>query len=289
MVTHTLLQTSFQPAIVFFLFLCGCNPALGQIEPGHTDDFQNLNVSGWAEGGVSPNPPGIVPNGGPDGDGDAFLRNSSSGVLGAGGKWVMFNQSSNWTGDYLSTGITKISMHVRNSGSQNVHLRLAYTGASGVISSDSAITIIPGAPWQSIEFVIDPQAFVALNGGADATLILSSVTEFRILSSPTPSNVGEDIAATVDIDNIHAEGISAINDFNVSEWSAFPNPSTDIVQLSHEDFHEALSVTLINVLGEVLIKQTLLPPYLIDVSGKHTGIYFLVVNGVEIIPIKIGL
>lgn len=289
MVTRTCLQTSFQPAIFLLLYLCTLFSVQSQVMTGHVDDFQSLTVSGWVEGGVSPNPPVVIPTGGPDDKGDAFLQNVSSGTAGAGGKWLMFNQSSNWTGDYLSAGVSRIGMQVRNSGNQIVNMRIAFNGPGGAISSQSVFTIVPGSGWQSIEFVIEPQAFVALMAGGNPDATLSAVNDFRILSNPMALNIGEEIMATVDIDNIYAEGISAVGTLNTSEWQAFPNPATDIVQLTSQDDHATASVVLINTSGTVVKEQTLLPPYQLDVSCLHTGMYFLIVNQVNIIPVKIGL
>jgi hypothetical protein len=180
-----LLQTSFQPAVLFILFL-STSSAICQISAGHVDDFQDLTVNGWMEGGVSPNPPTVLASGGPSGTDDAFLRNVSSGSNGAGGKWIMFNQTSDWTGNYLNAGVAKISMDVRNSGATEVHLRISFNGNGGGISSDSVFTIPADNIWRLIEFAIDPAHFITLNIGGDAALTLSAVNEFRILSNPQP-------------------------------------------------------------------------------------------------------
>ncbi|HLF64084.1 MAG TPA: T9SS type A sorting domain-containing protein [Saprospiraceae bacterium] len=282
------LQTSLQLLCFTITWCVLLQNGIAQISSGHIDDFQNLNVSGWTEGAFSPNQPVVVNTGGPAGDDDAFLRNVSSGGMGAGGKWVMFNQSVNWIGNYIAAGVIRISIDVRNTGSQNVHMRIAFNGPGGTISSSAVFTVVPDTVWQSIEFVIDPQAFIPLMAGGDATMTLSAVNEFRILSNPMPDNVGAEIVATVDIDNIHAEGISAINDPSMTAWTVYPNPATDQLQLFPNKHDDAVSITLLNPLGHVLMHQTLFPPYQLEIGHLPGGMFFLIIDEVSVIRVLAG-
>ncbi len=284
------LQTSIQRLSFTIALSILLQHGITQITSGHVDDFQDLSLSGWTEGAVSPNPPMVISSGGPAGDDDAYVRNVSSGAVGAaGGKWVMFNQSSNWTGNYLAAGVGEITMQVRNSGKQNVHLRLAFSGPGGTISSMAMFTILPDTIWQTIQFTIDPQIFVPLMGGGNTTTTFSAVNEFRILSNPMPANAGEDIAATVDIDNIHAIGLSSVNDIDHSSWTVFPNPAIDKLQLTHQDYDKPVSVILMTMLGQVLLRETLDQPYHLDVSELSSGNYLLLIDGMSVLPVNIGL
>ncbi|MEM9657830.1 MAG: hypothetical protein AAF961_05660, partial [Planctomycetota bacterium] len=69
----------------------------------HIDDFQSGTL-GW-EGGLNPS---VVPGGGPDGEGDAFLRADTND--GFRGFWAVFNVADRWTGDYASLGATTVAV-----------------------------------------------------------------------------------------------------------------------------------------------------------------------------------
>lgn len=178
-----------------------CFQGYSQISMTSISDFSG-GKDGWDEPDMSPNRPEIISNGGPAGDGDAFLRNESSGSAGAGGKWVTINESDKWTGNYTSTGVQKISMDVRNSGSNSVNLRLAF-GASNTgnrVCTDG-IVVEPSDEWSTIEFSIVPDDLSVISG-TDPASIMSDVQITRIVSNSAPSWTGEQIDASVDIDNI---------------------------------------------------------------------------------------
>src|SRR5437899_7506628 len=89
--------------------------AAGQIMFGQVDDFQDGTAAAWQQGGSSPNPPFNVSNGGPNGIGDAYLRTISTGGGGPGSKMIMFN-TAQWSGDYVSAGVTRITAQLANFG-----------------------------------------------------------------------------------------------------------------------------------------------------------------------------
>lgn len=90
------MRTVVCPLLVIVAAVLGyaLSPAQGAIFFGQVDDFQIDSTMGWEEGSSSPNPPTNVRNGGPNGVGDAYLENRSSGGAGAGSKQVMFNSRS---------------------------------------------------------------------------------------------------------------------------------------------------------------------------------------------------
>ena len=92
---------------------------------GQVDDFEDGTVMGWIEGPTSPNPTANIPTGGPAGVADAYNENISSGGFGAGGRQVMFN-SSQWSGDYLSEGVTLIRADMANFGQSALAMRVAF-------------------------------------------------------------------------------------------------------------------------------------------------------------------
>src|SRR5574340_117494 len=78
---------------------------------GQIDTFEDGATQGWHVPGPSPVPPVNEPNGGPAGAGDAFLRVTATGGNGPGSKLSVMN-ASQWTGNYLASGITSIRMDV---------------------------------------------------------------------------------------------------------------------------------------------------------------------------------
>ena len=97
------------------------------IEFGQIDDFET-DLGGWSEGLSSPNPPEI----GGD-DTNHYLVNVSSGTQGPGGRMIMFNKSSSWTGDYTAAGVDRIMMDVRNDSDVSpLNVRLSLAGGIAV-------------------------------------------------------------------------------------------------------------------------------------------------------------
>ena len=102
----------------------------GAVTLGQVDDFEDGTVMGWTEGLFSPNPPTNQPSGGPAGLGDNYLLNLSSGGLGAGSRLVMFNQTQ-WAGNYLAAGVTRIDLQMANFGATTLQMRIAIENVLG--------------------------------------------------------------------------------------------------------------------------------------------------------------
>lgn len=167
------------------------------IEAGQIDTFEDGTTQGWREGFSSPNQPFVVEE-----DGNMFLRNISSGSGNAGSRQVMFN-APQWNGDYVSAGVSQISMDIRNSGNTDLHVRLAFqsnTGSRG--STNDVFLLAPGSGWMNVTFDITD---LFVESGPDTPLeLISMVNQMRILSSEEPDYRGDVIAATLDVDNILA-------------------------------------------------------------------------------------
>lgn len=167
---------------------------------GQTDTFSGGVTAGWATGPGSPNPPVGVASGGPAGDGDGYLRISSNGSGGAGGRLVAFSSGA-WAGNYTGAGITGISMDLRNLGATDLSLRLYFEGAAPPAYSLQAIPLAAGSGWTAVHFDIQPGA---LSGSAGA--VLASATDFRIYHHPSAGapQGSPFIAASLGIDNVSA-------------------------------------------------------------------------------------
>ncbi|MEE8169771.1 MAG: hypothetical protein V3T70_04420, partial [Phycisphaerae bacterium] len=166
---------------------------------GQLDDFEGGTVMNWKEGFFSPNPPTNVPNGGPSGLGDNYLRNVSSGGMAAGGRMVMFNQVQ-WTGDYLGAGVNRIDADMANFGATLLFMRIAVEGIPGQrYGSANAVALPADGNWYPVSFDLTVAAMSPIIGTVDSlNVVLSNVSTLRILSAQAgPSWEGDVVAATL--------------------------------------------------------------------------------------------
>jgi hypothetical protein len=167
------------------------------------DNFEDGTTQGWGSGSPNPNPPVNITTGGPTGTDDNYLRVTSNGGSGSGGKLVVIN-SNQWTGNYLGAGVTSIGMQIKNFGTITLSMRIALLGDGGEVWSMNPIIVAPSTNWQSIVFSVQPSD---LTGAAilDSTLrILSNVYSFRILHSVAGGIRGDVVNAQIGLDNITA-------------------------------------------------------------------------------------
>jgi len=181
--------------------------ARAQIIFGQIDDFQDGSTMNWIEGVPSPNQPVNVANGGPNGAGDRYLSDISSGGAGAGSKQLMFNDV-RWTGDYNAADVTRATGMMANFGATTLSMRYALQGGAFVTqyASTNAIVIPPDGQWHAVTFIISNATMSDVNFGPDSLAdVLAGVTEARILSNAAgPSWFGETIVSTLGMDNLRA-------------------------------------------------------------------------------------
>jgi hypothetical protein len=180
---------------------------------GQIDTFEDGTTAGWgagfAFGAVPPFPPQNVPDGGPTGAGDAFLQITAVGGTGIGfepGSRLSAINATQWAGDYLATGVTSISMDLRNLGASDLTIRLLFEDPMGAPPLNEAVTtfgaLLPaGGDWTHVVFPISPADLTVLFG--DATTLLSQVTFLRIIHNPTP-NRAVPVIGVLGVDNITA-------------------------------------------------------------------------------------
>ena len=177
---------------------------------GQIDDFEDSTTQNWTEGGASSNPP-TNEAGGPAGS-TRYLSNVSSGAICCGGtKMTMFNDSQ-WSGDYISAGITEVHAMVRvdpssaSALSLRVGFREATQGGQLGFGSVAPVVVPNDGTWYDVTFPIGP-GDLAPYGGTGLTYeeTLSNVGQFRIYHSEEQSWQGQPIAATMGIDDISAE------------------------------------------------------------------------------------
>lgn len=185
-----------------------------------SDDFE-VDTEGWIHPVTNANEPRVVA-GGPTG---SFLRFSSSGSFGAGSRLAAVNRSG-WTGDYNALGsFIQISFDVNNSGAENLFLRLGVARDGSPQTrwiSSSAVPITTGSGWQSVTFLISEAEMTRVLGSFSFSDTLDNVSELRIVSNDNVDWRGDQIAASVDIDNFRITSIFAdgFESGNTSAWTS---------------------------------------------------------------------
>jgi hypothetical protein len=177
---------------------------------GQVDTFQNGTTDGWFAGGLGfgvfpPIPPAVVPNGGPMGVGDQYLKITAIGGNGAGSRIAAINVAQ-WAGNYAASGIGQIAMDLANFGPTEVTIRILLEDPMMAPPEDEAVTtfgaMLPvGGLWQHFIFPVNASGLTALSG--DINTLLSNVTLMRIINSAGPTDA-EPIVGVVGVDNIAA-------------------------------------------------------------------------------------
>jgi hypothetical protein len=258
-----------------------------QIVAGQTDDFQDTTVQGWRHQVSNANEPVNLADDGPAGVGDYFLRNSNSGVNGSGGRHIMFNQESRWTGDFTSQGIVAIRMNVRNSGPADLHLRLAFRGGPGntwIASTNSTVVPAVLSAWSVVYLSTNSADFTVSQGTDTALDVLQDVSNFRILS-----NDGNDMSAQAalhkgdlrvqvsDYDNITASTTLTTSNFESSkEFRMYPNPSGSNLNIKLPQTSTNAVMEVFDVLGKRIHVQDLnRAATTVNVSAWNSGVYLV--------------
>lgn len=167
------------PALILAMTVSTISLASGVVSMTSVDDFSASSES-WQIGGAGIQPVRVA-SAGPDGL-TGYLSHLSDGS-GANGKWLMWTSHADWTGNYLSAGITAISLWTNvSSGSSPVSLRVAFDGAGGWFYS-SALSISTG--WAAQLFALNSSNFTYATGSGGTGLYnetFSGVTRFEILA-----------------------------------------------------------------------------------------------------------
>jgi hypothetical protein len=188
----------FDCGLVGLVMVCCAGPA-SAVAVGLLDNFQDGSTQSWGSGAAHPSPPVNVAGGGPAGAADNYLLITATGLTAPGGKLVAINPAQ-WSGDYFSAGVDSIVMDVRNFGSSELSLRLAFFDALGaVVVTTPAVSLSSGSTWTHAAFSLDP----ALLSG-DAASVLANVVSLRLFHSSTAAYPGQNISAVLGLDNISA-------------------------------------------------------------------------------------
>lgn len=158
-------------------------------------------VHEWDSGNPNPNPPVIQVDSGPAGGGDSALRVTANGGSGAGGKLLVFNETT-WAGDYSNQGIVNLALDLRNGGSTTLQIRVAFNGPGGwFVTPARPVAAFSG--WNPLLFDIRPSS-LASAGGSNAAATMSAVNEMRVLHSSAADFRGATVSGTFLLDNVRA-------------------------------------------------------------------------------------
>jgi hypothetical protein len=194
------------------------DPILGQIDTFETGS------QGWFTGGVVvlPPQPAVIQTGGPTGN---FMVLTAIGGLGSNSRLTVLNDAQ-WTGNYLSAGVSLITMDVINLGQTDLYLRLMFEDPmfgppTNIAFSTNPIFLPVGSGWTSVSFVIDPASLTAGLGSINEAL--TGTTAIRLYHSqapgfPNPVFPIDTVVGQVGVDNITA--------------SAIPEPTTAVLLIS---------------------------------------------------------
>ena len=191
-------------AAVVVAALVAARPATAAVVSGQVDDFEGGGVLSWQGGPNNLTPPTNISSGGPAGADDNYMRLTSNGSFGAGGRLIIFNQNQ-WAGDYLAANVGSIRMQVNNLGATDLALRLILLGPFGQqnLATQTSADVPAGSGWNTITFSL---ASANLTGG-DFGSVMSAVRELNLLHSPSvvlDRRQTPPIAAQLGIDNITA-------------------------------------------------------------------------------------
>ena len=201
----------------WLVLLLLCLPGLAGAFPlGLVDDFEDGTTENWVVGLLGmphPAPPINIANGGPDGDGDNYLRLTSVGGAAAGSRLVIINEEQ-WAGDYTIPDDSPLDRYViqgwvNNFINNDLFLRVLLENPMGAPPTDIAISdavMVPaGSGWVPFEIPLGPDDLTVLLGSLDA--LLPNVTAIRLLHSQAGLFPGEPIVLEIGLDDLFATGI----------------------------------------------------------------------------------
>ena len=253
-----------------------------QVVLNQVDDFEDFTPRNWTKSS-STLPNQNITTGGPLGLNDNFLRVQSP----VSGQLLTFNRAQ-WLGDYYqnnsSNRIKFISMDVRNSGTNIIFLRLAFTnenwtGTDPVFCSTNAIAVIPGEGWKTINFPITESAMTNVSTVQGYLSVFDSVTELRILHNDSPASNSDPIEATLDIDNIMARSTTLLGVDDIEEKKKiklYPNPSIESITFSNnENLDENFEYYIFDLTGRQVLNGNSKFNEQINIINLTKGNYFI--------------
>jgi hypothetical protein len=146
-----------------------------------TIDTFSTNNNGYSIGANGVQPTRVAQTG-PDGQ-VGYLTHFSDGAQ-TQNRWLMWNTGSQWTGNYVTAGVTGFKMEANvTAGTSPAAVRVAFDGPGGWFYSP-AQNVASG--WATYTFPIDVATWTRAAGGGTGRFSDTStaVTKFEIISGP---------------------------------------------------------------------------------------------------------
>ncbi len=171
------------------------------INLNQTDTFNSGLLENW--NGATPD----IGTGGPAGTNDNFLLFTSHGGGGANSKMVGYNLTQ-WRGNYLTAGVARVTLHLKNFSATPLQLRAVLKTAFGPspgFASTQPFTLPPNSGWQRAVFELNENSMTRVNSSTLAfSTLITNVGELRIVHSAEPSIIGDPLVGSLGLDNIQA-------------------------------------------------------------------------------------
>ena len=168
------------------------------------NDFEAGTTQGWTNGGGATDPANVN-TGGPAGTGDNFLRVTSRGGGGAGSRLAVFNRAGQWTGNYVTPGVTAIEMDLKNFGTTPLMMRVGLQESTGSrYASTTPFNLPADGLWHHATFNLSTGALTRSSGGTAIPTALTRISELRVIHSVAADFMADPIATSVGIDNVRA-------------------------------------------------------------------------------------
>ena len=264
--------------LILLLTLFVTSASMAQITAGVPDDFDTpADVHNWVHGGgPSPNPPTLQTVGGVDNN---YIKNTSTGVGGPGGRFVMLN-TTQWTGNYIAAGIKSVSMQVRNNSAVSLNLRVAFEDNLSFTfwSSTSSVFIPSSSGWVTVVFPITELYMTQTGGVGTYNDVFTACTRMRILSSAAVNHQGDQFVGDADFDNITANTtfLSTKDQKLENAFTISPNPGRDRLNLKMASAINNSSLEIFDVLGKKIYADKINDiSKSVDVSQWNTGVYLV--------------
>jgi hypothetical protein len=264
--------------------------ALSQVSPNQVDDFEDGSTENWVEAASSAAQAENISSDGPAGVNDNYLRDYTTQAPGGPGSRMIIRNLTQWSGNFTAAGVESVTMDVR-ALNVDVTVRVSITGPGGKFSSSTGIVVTAGSGWTQVSIPIAGSDMVSVSDGndggspgTDINATLAGVTEFRILSNPSPSWIGEVTDAEMHLDNITASGSLSVVDFENQQlgFRISPNPGKNKLNIRFLDTYNDLTVEVFDVLGKRIYKSALTRlESSINVSNWKSGVYLVKVSDNE--------
>lgn len=271
--------------LLFSLLFAVCT-LYGQVTINQVDDFEDGTTANWTE--PSATAPVNVATDGPDGVDDSYLRDTTTGVAGgSGARMVIRNLGNQWSGNFTSEGVQAISFDAR-ALINTINVRVSITGPGGKFSSTNSVAVATEDGWVEVGIPMAPGDWTAVSdgldggsAGTDINATLANVTEFRIISAPSPMWRGEIIDAEMHLDNITA--LATLSTLEVdrqnSELTISPNPAKDKLNITLPSGSGDMNLEVFDVLGKRVYNGVLTQlESSVNVSRWKSGVYLVRVS-----------